>query len=615
MKKRKRPKSHLISIIIIGILLIFCVNSDHYRRDIQKSVETQSKVRERDRLPKEEIQGKELGPVTLLPPIIAVIVAFVTREVLTSLIAGLLSGFFILNSVGLSGPFHLIRSVMATLISACQSIIGVVGDYWNASIILLCFSIGGLVAVINKTGGFQALAQKLICRIKTPKGAGYIGELLGCLIFFDDYANSLIIGPVMQPLTDKLKISREKLAFIVDSTAAPVAGIAVISSWVAAEVGIITEGLKMVGMKASAYNLFLGSIPYCFYNIFCLVFMLFLTKTGREYGPMLMAERRARQGKPQKTDENLSANNIMDMEAFQVKEGVQTNFLTAVIPIMLLIALSFVGFYFDGLGKSVEAGLLAENAAFNFTTLRIAIGNADTAEVMFIASVVASGAAILMGKKRNCFSYKEGVDIWLEGVKSLLITVIILVLAWAMSDAVGQLGTCYFIVEIVRSGVPYWLIPSLIFIVCCAISFAVGSYGTMLIAMPIVIPIAYSMCGQAFMIGHPEQFICMCIASVLAGSIFGDHCSPITDTTILSSIGSGCNNLDHVKTQIPYAITVAAVSVLCGTLPAGLGVSPMVSLVLGILVCAAAIRIFGKKIETEKCCSRETCTNPEECHN
>ncbi|MDD3402050.1 MAG: Na+/H+ antiporter NhaC family protein [Hespellia sp.] len=592
----RKHKGYITIIALFLILLVVCLKSDGFKKQIAESTQKQETNIENGTVTIEEIQGKTLGIVTILPPLIAVVIAFVTREVLTSLISGLLSGFFLLSVLDSTGPMKLFRSLCYTFIAACESIIRVVGDFDNAAIILLCFAVGGLVAVINKTGGFKALAEKLIRRIKTAKGAGYIGELLGCLIFFDDYANSLIIGPLMQPLTDRLKVSREKLAFIVDSTAAPVAGMAVISSWVAAEVGIIDEGLKVINQDASAYNLFLGSIPFCFYNIFCLIMMFVITSTGREFGPMLKAERRARNGKPHNKNIDEVENNIMDMEAFQAKEGVKTSFLTALVPIVLMIALSFVGFYINGLNHSIETGELAAGAAFSFTTLRIAVGNADTALVMFIATIAASGIAIIMGKKIRCFTLREGVDVFLEGVKSLMLTVVILILAWAMSDAVKSLGTCYYLVEVLKAGVPYWLIPTLVFITCCAVSFAVGSYGTMFIVMPIVIPIAYSFYGSASFISNQDTYISMCIASVLAGSIFGDHCSPITDTTILSSIGSGCNNMDHVKTQIPYAVMSAIVAVVCGTIPAAFGVSPIISILCGIAACFVIMRVIGKKV-------------------
>ncbi len=201
-----------------------------------------------------------------------------------------------------------------------------------------------------------------------------------------------------------------------------------------------------------------------------------------------------------------------------------------------------------------------------------------------------------MGKRIDCFTLREGVDVFLEGVKSLMLTVVILILAWAMSDAVNSLGTCYYLVEVLNSGVPYWLIPTLVFLTCCAISFAVGSYGTMFIVMPIVVPIAYNFYGQGAFAGNPNAYISMCIASVLAGSIFGDHCSPITDTTILSSIGAGCNNMDHVKSQIPYAVAAAAIAVLCGTLPAAFGISPVILIICGTAACFIVMRVIGKKI-------------------
>lgn len=214
--------------------------------------------------------GAVEGPLTLVPPLAAILLAFLTQEVVSSLLLGMLCGTFLLASAADPGLAALPVNLVRTASGACRDVVAVFSDSGNATTLLMCLAIGGLVGVINKTGGFYALAEKLTRRIRSPRSANLIGELLGMLIFFDDYANSLIIGPVMKPITDKLRMSREKLAYLVDSTAAPVAGIAVISSWVAVELSCIDSGLAQSGAEASAYSLFLGSIPFCFYNILCL---------------------------------------------------------------------------------------------------------------------------------------------------------------------------------------------------------------------------------------------------------------------------------------------------------------------------------------------------------
>ena len=243
------------------------------------------------------VRGQLLGPLTLIPPIVTIVLAFLTKEVLTSLLAGGLSGAALLVAsqaeLGGWGGF-----LLNTLHKYCLTLVEVLAQPENTAIIVLCLCIGGLTNLIREAGGFNAVARKLVKRVKTPRQAQLMTSLMALMFFFDDYADALIVGPVMRPITDQARVSREKLAFMVDSTAAPVAGIALISSWIAAELAAIEAGFDVLGVAESAYNTFLGSIPYCFYNIFCLTFILWMVVMGRDYGPMYKAECRARAGVP-----------------------------------------------------------------------------------------------------------------------------------------------------------------------------------------------------------------------------------------------------------------------------------------------------------------------------
>lgn len=533
-----------------------------------------------------------LGVISLIPPLLAVVLAFLTKEVVTSLLAGSAAGFYLLASMQSPGISHLAGNLVSTTTLFCRALIAVMSDPWKCGVLLLCLGVGGLIAVINRTGGFVAFAKKLTARAATSRAACLIAQALGLIIFFDDYANSLIVGPVMRPITDKMKVSRERLAYIVDSTAAPVSGIAIISSWIAAELSAIESGFKLAGVEASAYNTFIGSVPYSFYNLFCLGFVFLGIYMMRDYGPMLRAEVRARGGEPLRRGSLPTESTILKIES-QSEHAKEGSVWAAILPVVLLCTLAFVGFYRNGLQNARVAGLLNGDEEFSLHTLSVAFGSADTSFVLLSAVVVASLLAIMMGTFSRRFTFVKGVEIFIEGAQQLLVTAIILALSWSLAFAVERLGTCYFIVEIVTLGLPYWLVPSMIFLTCCLVSFAAGSYGTMLIVMPMAVPIAYSVAGGSG-IGHAEQFIFACVAAVLSGSIFGDHCSPITDTTILSSIGAGCENMDHVKTQLPYALTVAGISTLLGTLPAGLGVPVWISLTLGLGACALVLRLFGK---------------------
>lgn len=534
--------------------------------------------------------GRSLGLISLIPPLLTVLLAFITKEVIFSLFAGLFSGLVILESIGGTGSFFgQLGNVFNNL---GDTILAITTDGFQSAIIILCLCIGGMVAVVNASGGFAALGTKITRGINSPKRATLMTQLMGMCLFFDDYANSLITGPVMRGITDKQGVSREKVAYIVDSTAAPVAGIAIISSWIAAELSAIESGFEIAGVQGSAYAHFFGSIPFCFYNFLAIALVLFITLTGREYGPMLSAERRARLGEPLKGVDHPQPEQAKAETGANLEAG---SIWSAVLPVITMIVYSFAGFYLNGMENAVAAGLAEPDMGFSFSSIATAFGNADTVTILMRASLLSGLVAIFMG----CFTKKlnivKGISAWLEGASGILLTAVILVLAWSLSAVIGRLGTAYYLVDIVTLSLPYWLLPMLIFLTCCAISFAAGSFGCMVIVMPIAVPVAYQ---AVFTTGitFGNQFIFACIAAVLSGSIFGDHCSPVTDTTILSSLGAGCENLDHVKTQLPYALTAAAIASFVGYLPAGFGVSPAISIPAGLVVAFLIVRFVGKKV-------------------
>lgn len=588
------PK-YLIGIIIILVVTALCFAlMSGYSTELQTALENldiSSMTAEEAAHAQAVATGRTLGLVSLIPAILTVVLAFITKEVIFSLFAGLFSGLVILESVGGSGGFF---SQLGNVFNSIgDTVLTVTTDSFQSAIIILCLCIGGMVAVVNASGGFAALGVKLTRGINSPKRATLMTQLMGICLFFDDYANSLITGPVMRGITDKQGVSREKVAYIVDSTAAPVAGIAIISSWIAAELSAIESGFAIAGIEGSAYSHFFGSIPFCFYNFVAIALVLFITLTGREYGPMLAAERRARRGEPLKGVDHP----LPDQK--EAENGANLNpgsIWSAVLPVLTMIIYAFVGFYMNGMQNAVAAGLAEPDMPFSFSSISMAFGNADTVTVLMRAAMLSSLVAIFMG----CFTKKvnimKGISAWIHGASGILLTAVILVLAWSLSAVIGQLGAAYYLVDIVTLSLPYWLLPMLIFLTCCAISFAAGSFGCMVIVMPIAVPVAYQAVATA---GIPfgEQFIFASIAAVLSGSIFGDHCSPVTDTTILSSLGAGCENLDHVKTQLPYALTVAAIASLAGYLPAGLGVSPLISIAVSLIVAFLAIRFVGKKVD------------------
>lgn len=528
--------------------------------------------------------GASLGAMSLLPIILAVALAFATGDVILSLFTGYIGGMAMLAVVEGTSASALPGAVLSR---ACRGIVATASTWDNASVLILCVAVGGMVEVLRCTGGFAVLAGRLVRRINSPRKANIISQLFCTLFFFDDYANALISGPVLQTMTDKAGLSRARLSYIVDSTAAPVAGIAVVSSWVAVEVSVIDEGLALAGLGMSGFELFLHSIPYCFYCLFALAFMLLSSVMGREYGPMLAAERAARRARRESSAEP-------DAENAPADKSDGRRVFVCVFSVALLLVTAMLSFYTSGRAEAVELGLIAPGAPFTLATVSTAVAQADTIFLVLRAALLCGLAAIALTKLLRLSSVGEGIKAWLHGAEALMPTIVILLLAWSLADVVKNLGTVYYVVEIISAGVPAFLVPSLIFVCCCLISFASGSYGCMFMVMPMAIPIASAVVGAENLTGD-SSFLLLCVASVLSGSIFGDHCSPMTDCTVLAALGSGCNIMEHVRTQLPYAMTVAAVTIVFGTLLTALGVSVWLSLALGCAAMAALLLVIGKK--------------------
>ncbi len=527
------------------------------------------------------------GLLTLIPPVVAILLAFITKNVVLSLFLGVFSGCFMLDLKG----WDLYSAVIDAFLRFSTEVLGALADSWNAGIVLQCLAIGGLIALVSKMGGAKAIADALVKRARTPRSSQFATWLMGLFIFFDDYANSLTVGPIMRPVTDRMKVSREKLAFIIDATAAPIAGIALISTWVAYEVGLIRDGYQMIPIEANAYGVFVETIPYRFYNIFILLFIIFTIWFMREFGPMRKAEIRARtEGKV--ISDNSTPMAAEESSSLKPAENVKLSIWNAIIPIGTLIGAAFLGFYFNGYHAIDDKALLDSiNASpLSFASMRDCFGASDASVVLFQAALIASMVAIAMAVVKKIMPVKDAIETWVTGVKSMNITAVILLLAWSLSGVIKELGTATYLVNVLSDTLPAFLLPSIIFILGSIISFATGtSYGTMGILMPLAIPLAYALQAD-------PSFVILNVGSVLTGAIFGDHCSPISDTTILSSMGSACDHIDHVKTQLAYACTVAVIAVVAGYIPAGLGMPVYITLPAGIALTAAAVRFIGKPV-------------------
>ena len=548
------------------------------------------------------------GVWTLIPPLLALLLAFLTRNVILSLFLGVLSGAWMLALV--SGD--LLGSITGAFFNSTDYFIGTLADRWDAGIIMQVLVIGALIALITRMGGMRAIADLVVKIAKGPRSAQITMWISSWVIFFDDYANALIIGPIMRPLCDKFRISREKLAYIVDSTAAPVAGIMLISTWIGTELVNINQGLEIAGLAGvTAYGIFIDTIPYRFYNIMALFFVFATAFLLRDFGPMLKAEMRARTtGETiNPGSEVMDTEKVVDEEKEEIKENyailktskkvTPPNIWNAIIPVGVLIVSAVILFYTNG-AATLDPEYLAQLSFFD--AVREAYSNSDASIVLFQAGLLACIVAIIMGFVEKIFTLKDGIETWAHGMKSMLFVCIVLILAWSIGSVIDDLGTAHFLVSNLSDVLPQFIVPALIFIIAAVVSFATGTaYGTMAILLPLCIPLAAAIVGITGMeISNaiPEYtYILMCSSAVLTGAIFGDHSSPISDTSILSSMGAGCSLIDHVMTQIVYALTVGVV-VIAGYILVGLGLNVWITLLIMAAILVLVLLFAGKKVPT-----------------
>jgi len=490
---------------------------------------------------------------------------------------------------------NVVGCTINSFLALCGEIINTMADAWNSGIILQSLLIGGIIQLVAKMGGAKALAEALARKANTPRKGQLVTELLGLCVFFDDYANSLIVGPMMRPVLDKLGVSREKIAFIVDATAAPVAGIAIISTWIGLEVSLITDAFKVINMDVSGFGIFLKTIPFRFYNILIIIFVAMTAMTLREFGPMKEAEKRAR--RKETAVESKSLENNQRFEEVKPVEGIKLSIWNALVPIGTLVVGALVAFYYNGYtaimgGENKELITFMQQSPISPKGIFEALAASDSSVALFQSALLASVVSILMAVLQK-IKFEDAISEWVNGMKTIVITGVILLLAWSLGDIIKELGTADYLVGILKNSIPQFILPTLIFIMSAIISFATGtSYGTMGILMPLTIPLAWAI--------HADMnYVVICTSGVLSGSIFGDHCSPISDTTILSSMGSGCDHIAHVKTQIYYSIFVAIVTIFIGYIPAGLGIYWYITIPISIVVMYLVLRIFGEEISNE----------------
>ena len=512
---------------------------------------------------------------SLLPPAAAIVLALAFHDVLIALVAGVWIGTTMV--AGGEPAAGLLRLVDTNVRDALI-------DSDHMSIIVFSMLLGGMVAVISKSGGTLGVVRALEPLATTPRRAQLVTWVMGVLIFFDDYSNTLIVGNTMRPVTDRHLISREKLAFLVDSTAAPVACVALVSTWIGYQVSLVGDALVKAGSDLNPFSVFLSSIPFAFYPIFALATTLAVAGMNRDWGPMLRAEQRARAGEIMAA----SAQPLADFDSGELdpEEGTPCRWWNAVVPIVLVVGSTLVGLYHTGRQSLLESGETSRS-------LSLVIGASDPFTVLLWASLIGVVAAIVLAVVQGILGLRESLAAMVTGFKSMFMAFVVLTLAWSLGQVCTDLQTAAYLKSAVGPSVPTALLPVAIFLVAAAVSFATGtSWGTMAILTPLAVPLVLDSAPGDL------DVLAATVAAILGGAVFGDHCSPISDTTILSSMASGCDHVDHVRTQLPYALFAASVAIVVGVLAHAVTHLDSITLIpTGFVVIVVALRFFGRSVD------------------
>ena len=518
--------------------------------------------------------------VSILPPVLTIAVALAFKRVVPALFLGIWMGAWAIRDFGIFGLWTGLLDTFQVFVSNALS------NPDHTAIVLFSMMVGGMVGIISRNGGMQGIVNHIVKWADSARHACIATASLGLAIFFDDYANTLVVGNTMRPVTDSMRVSRAKLAYIVDSTAAPVACIAIVTTWIGYEIGLIGDSIsKMPGLDAEAYLLFLNTLPYSFYPIMAIVFVFMVSASGRDFGPMLEAERHAQQN----GSGNAEMDKLSNQETENIKpiEGKPQRAFNAYIPIIVMVLGVLIGLYVTGKEASAE---------ITDPSLQTIIGNANSYTALMWSSLASMMTAALLSLVQRIMDLEEVVNAWFHGVRAMLMAMIILILAWSLGEVSDILKTADFLVSILGDSLPVFTLPTIVFLLAAATAFATGSsWGAMGILFPLAMPLTWAVMiaqGQA----GPEHMhiLYSSISAILAGAVWGDHCSPISDTTILSSLASGCDHIEHVRTQLPYAMTVGGVAILFGSIMTALGSPWWLGMSLGLLILWLILRFYGK---------------------
>ena len=539
-------------------------------------------------------QRGEVDGWSLFPPLAAILAAVLTGRLILGLSVAILSGALI--SLPASTPFYALP--LAVLRHALLDFVWIpLKDSFQLYILGFTASLIGMARVVSLSGGAQGIAGLLAARAQSARSTRAATFLTGMAIFFDDYANTLVVGSTMRPIADRFRISREKLAYLVDSTAAPVAGVAVISTWIGFEVGLFDDAMRQLGSGISGYELFFRALPTRFYCLLTLAFIAMSILLQRDFGPMLRAERRARL-KGQVLAPGARPLTGSKVDALEVAPGVRAHWATAAAPVGLVIAGVLAGMHLDTWNIDQVAALRGEHSFFSRSYWTAAFSHADNSKVMFLAALAGSALAFAVALSRRDSVGRFPLSPWLvfrtwiKGITGFYYALIILVLAWSIKETCKAVDTAAYLIASLSGFLDPILLPILVFMLAALVAFSIGtSWTTMAILLPTMLPLAHGMGGLALTV--------LVASAVLDGAIFGDHCSPISDTTVLSSIATSCDHVDHVKTQIPYALVTMAAAALCGYLGTTLLYSPLLGLLLGLAVIGLVLFFLGRNPDAE----------------
>ncbi|MDN5332735.1 MAG: tetracycline resistance efflux pump [Tepidanaerobacteraceae bacterium] len=508
---------------------------------------------------------------SLLPPLIAISLSIITKEVLSSLVIGILVGAMILTGGNLIKAFE----------KAMETLITTAGDpSWNFRVLMFTALLGSIIGMISRANGPQAFGRWAKKNIKTRSLSLFITWLLGVLIFMDDYFNCMTVGTALRPVTDRFRVSRAKLSFVIDSTAAPICTLVPISTWVAYVASLMIPLFEQYNLNLNPYNVYVQMLPYDFYPWLIILMVLITSFTNLEYGPMARAEYRAITGKGL-WDESITKTPPGD-EFESIEKSEKGSAIDMVFPLIGLIVITLICMAYSGGFFEGKAGFFE------------AVMNSDSATALVWGATITLILTACFYSVRGVVRIKDSMEAVIQGAKSMMVALFVLSLAWTIGSICKELGTGFYVSSIMSDTFPAWAVPFTLFVLTAFIAFSTGtSWGTWAIMIPIAIPLAVTM----------KIDLLPSLAAVLSGGVFGDHCSPISDTTIMSSTGGACPHIEHVNTQLPYALTAAAASAI-GFLIAGFVNNLMVvwlsTIILFFVVVFILHRAWGNPSFTEE---------------